>query len=852
MFSLLRISGVVGVVVMLLGCSEQHVFAKSLTKTPVEGDIRTSVHVDESTGDYKVMINGLLWLRSASTTVTLDGKEYSSADKTLTLSTVSTYNGGDATGQYNATRIQWMAGKTNFETHFRQYSTNIVFLQVYPEGAKNTSMIPSTSNEQPDGIISHFPAFVAETTTPQRGFVNWANHGVPNADWMTTVGANTVKQKEIGEWPPQGAVVGKSRDNNNVNETQQTVLTVGWESVGALAIFDRAGDVTTVVSSFSSFDTTNIGYQPPSSAQGTGVLSYGPRSSIEEFPSGFTNGVIIQAGSGIRSTMRSWGLTLMKHANKNPDAWKDDFSMKYLGYTTDNGAYYYYNTIPGQNYEETILALHTYTVTEKIPIKWILYDSWFYSKSNDTGSHMMDPAHGCLNWTDADPKIFPSGLRSIYKATGWQVVAHARAWADDNVYATNNGGKYPFVAGKDLEGQAIGLPLTSEFWDDLFVNAREWGCLQYQQDWMYTQAGQIDIRNSATLGKQWRLQMTDALALNDMRFGFGGVMPVDWLMSTEQQAVTNGRVSDDYHANLSDLLGALNWDIGVSSIFCWALSVIPAKDGYWTTPSQPGHPYKDNRTEPYGALHSAVATLSRGPVSPADKIGLFNRSMIMRSCMDDGTLLQPDMPAQALDSQLLNMAFGDTGPNGGIWNTHTTIGPLDYHHVLVPLLRSPYSLSLKEIVKDCEGCAGLQSNMQTVVIENANGRTTKAMVLNDENDVMVPVCDQGTFKLYHTVPVTLNGWGFAGELDKWVPVSSARVRSINIVGDSIEAELSGTAGEKIQITFVHLPSTDTGVTTTINDNNSSSHNQVEPVLVFVDCVFDATERVTVTPTGCQA
>ena len=67
------------------------------------------------------------------------------------------------------------------------------------------------------------------------------------------------------------------------------------------------------------------------------------------------------------------------------------------------------------------------------------------------------------------------------------------------------------------------------------------------------------------------------------------------------------------------------------AVFAWALSVIPAKDGWWTTPSQPGHPYKDNRTENLGALHGAVATMSRGPVSPADKIGLFNRSQIMRS-----------------------------------------------------------------------------------------------------------------------------------------------------------------------------------------------------------------------------
>ena len=88
-----------------------------------------------------------------------------------------------------------------------------------------------------------------------------------------------------------------------------------------------------------------------------GVLSYGPRGSIESLPVGYTSGVIIKAGIGIRHTMRAWGLALMKNGGKDPDLWKEDFSLRFLGYTTDNGAYYYYNTEPGMNYEETILSI---------------------------------------------------------------------------------------------------------------------------------------------------------------------------------------------------------------------------------------------------------------------------------------------------------------------------------------------------------------------------------------------------------------------------------------------------------------------------------------------------------------
>ena len=52
--------------------------------------------------------------------------------------------------------------------------------------------------------------------------------------------------------------------------------------------------------------------------------------------------------------------------------------------------------------------------------------------------------------------------------------------------------------------------------------------------------------------------------------------------------------------------------------------------------------FHSGRSENLMSLHGAVASLSRGPVSPADKIGLFNRTLIMRACMDDGTLLTPD------------------------------------------------------------------------------------------------------------------------------------------------------------------------------------------------------------------
>ena len=56
--------------------------------------------------------------------------------------------------------------------------------------------------------------------------------------------------------------------------------------------------------------------------------------------------------------------------------------------------------------------------------------------------------------------------------------------------------------------------------------------------------------------------------------------------------------------------------------------------------------------------------LTRGPVSPSDKIGLINRTLVMRTCTEDGTLLQPDAPIRAIDAQMARLAFGAGGARG--------------------------------------------------------------------------------------------------------------------------------------------------------------------------------------------
>lgn len=76
-----------------------------------------------------------------------------------------------------------------------------------------------------------------------------------------------------------------------------------------------------------------------------------------------------------------WGRVLLKEGGKEP-ASKSGLVTDYLGYWTDNGAYYYYNTLPELNYENTMIEMSNYFKYHNIPVRYINYDSWWYLKGD--------------------------------------------------------------------------------------------------------------------------------------------------------------------------------------------------------------------------------------------------------------------------------------------------------------------------------------------------------------------------------------------------------------------------------------------------------------------------------------
>ena len=262
------------------------------------------------------------WLHSAPTTVRAGGKNYSTGDASLVLVSNHSAVGCDAVGDFSSTTITYTAGSVPFQTEFRVYATPVsavIFEQRFPEGAKGTANNCSHSQAT---LMSAFPAFALDATAggaqgPQ-AYVQFAGKGVPTASGC-----------QMGPWPPSPRDVSahscQSGGSLDHVSAQPNRLSSGWEAAGAIAIFDGQANATLVLSPHAAFTTTQAVHTEE------GVLAFGPRGSIESVPPGFTAGAIVVAGSGVGRTMRQWGLALMRKGGKDPDAWKADYSLKYLG-----------------------------------------------------------------------------------------------------------------------------------------------------------------------------------------------------------------------------------------------------------------------------------------------------------------------------------------------------------------------------------------------------------------------------------------------------------------------------------------------------------------------------------------
>ena len=255
-----------------------------------------------------VRVNGATWLRTSAIWFTAGGKRYSSDDSSLTLTGAESSEGVDSLGQYNATVLEWQASDddslrwmTIYRTYLARSSPAIVFDQVWLSDSADTSVGNS------DAVLSAFPSFVPKGSSEALGALQWSDGFDGNHEFA---------------W-------------SGPNATASPQLSRGGTS-GPLVLFDRSGRVAVTISPFSSFMSASL------AASKAGIAEYGVVGSMKSVPAGYSLSTIAVFGdSGVTNTVLAWGDALLVQYGKLRQAAWEEQTTRYLGYATDNGAYYY-------------------------------------------------------------------------------------------------------------------------------------------------------------------------------------------------------------------------------------------------------------------------------------------------------------------------------------------------------------------------------------------------------------------------------------------------------------------------------------------------------------------------------
>jgi hypothetical protein len=458
-----------------------------------------------------------------------------------------------------------------------------------------------------------------------------------------------------------------------------------------------------------------------------------------------------------------------------------DYTTRYLGYSTDNGAYYYYHKEEDwpvtSNMEQTMIAVHNYSVAAKIPYQYWLLDSWWYYKSKGK-------PNGVTNWTPR-PDVFPHGLEYLFDQTGMFVQAHNRMWSADNVYAKD----YNFVSSKS---SPLSLPTEYRFWKDLLQKSVDWGLVVYEQDWLNVQyERQSQAFTNATLMRMWLMEMGRAAQDCHVAIQYCMPLPRHILQSVEIPAVTQVRASGDYQAGLW-----MQWNIGITSLLYTALELRPSKDNAWSKSIQPNNTFQ-NTTEPYPEFQAMILAMSTGPVAFSDKIGHSNITLILYTCRQDGVLLPPAQPLIPIDEWFYEQTNPSSTMTGHIQESRMKVNGLPAYPVVLSLelsedfLLYPRHLAgfdaaeTKWLVYDPSLFSILQEfNSERPLLL----RKTKTMTPRD-------------YSLHFVAPV-IDCWCLLGERHKFVPLSSNRFMHVEMSTRSMKILLEGSEEETVEIAYM--------------------------------------------------
>lgn len=420
-------------------------------------------------------------------------------------------------------------------------------------------------------------------------------------------------------------------------------------------VFIRAGDFKepTVLGSFGMFinssglNTMLVSALEPRAPQ---LLKLNPGSvgfkailglsgTIREIPSGFNLSSVVVYGKSPNEALSRWGRWIRGFYGRTKTSIEVNRNyLDSLQYWTDTGGMYWYRTLPGMNYTQTMLEIKRYMDEKGIGVKYYQVDSWWYPKSTEDG--------GALEYKEV-PEL-GSDLDALSKVLGPIVSLHIRYLSKNSPYAQ----KYSSRLVKD----AACLLQPEEFFDDLFKALKSKGIMSVKHDWLTTlrqrcsevymsEVGALERYIDALFNAAGKHDLLIELCMPDMYHYFIGFKHNNALMI---------RTSPDYGSSLPKHL--LLYYNAYDSQLAIQLGYAPFFDVMVTTDH---HAYAD--------LLARILFFSAMGIGDAiDKDPYWRRgvnvNLLRRFLTPQWIVLRPDEPAKLADEMFLNDPYTEPVP----------------------------------------------------------------------------------------------------------------------------------------------------------------------------------------------
>ena len=669
-------------------------------------------------------------------------------------------------------RVRWVVGTRRID------NLGFALYQAFPDG-----LHPEDENPRVDEVVSAFPSL----GSPRKdlGCVWFDGVQLQRTRWITWRANEVV--------PPAAKSVDKSKG--------------GGDGAGSpLVLLDAQGAALVVGPSDHFFTSAN----PPSDRVG-GRIAFGFQTSVVDIPAGLEHITILRASRTVEGALSTFGDALLVRGRKVRPVIGDekhvDPGLTHISYYTDNGAYYYYHTMktpPGvelpkvinvnasdTGYTDTAERLGEWFARDNLPFGSIQFDSWWYHK---------DIEEGCTLWEPLDPVFFnwtrPASLGDM------PLILHSRWFAANSTYVQS--GKYDFIIDHDSAGDAkhVAVPVDPKFFYDIMDKAKDrWLMATYEQDFLTaTYENTKALQRTPGLARRWLKAMNEGAERAGVTIQYCMALPRHILQSAVMTRVTHIRASHDYGQSRAD--DTEQWSLmGFTNALIWSLGALPFKDTFWTSARNAGNVWGDDATELDSELQAVVSVLSAGPVSPSDKIGGLNVSILMKTCRSDGWILKPDRPA-FLCNHALKLAVVDGRSPAHVWDApashdwrivfaaNLTRGSFAYP---IPKDGTPYVAKniITGAVRDMRGMSSLILGPHQRRNDTKDCRETAHAHPSSYAQYCTP------FELWLLAPVRAYGkWAAAllGETGKYVPVSRGRWTMMPLP-DAFVAKVSCAPGE---------------------------------------------------------